>query len=66
MHLSSTEEYGLRCLLQVARHTENEPHRIRDIAAAEGLSREYTAKLMGVLREGRLVCSTRPYWCHRK
>ena len=59
MHLSATEEYGLRCLLQVARHTEKAPLRIRDIAASEGLSPEYAAKLMRALREGQLVCSTR-------
>jgi Rrf2 family protein len=59
MHLSSQEEYGLRCLVQVARHQGPEPLNIAQIAAAEGISPEYTAKLMRLLRKGGLVESTR-------
>lgn len=59
MRLSAQEEYGLRCLLQVARHMDPEPLSIERIAAAEGLSSEYVAKLMRVLRQGGLVASTR-------
>jgi Rrf2 family protein len=59
MQLSAQEEYGLRCLLQVARHEGEEPLRIPEIAAREGLSPEYTAKLMRTLRQGGLVVSTR-------
>ena len=62
MQLSAQEEYGLRCLLQVARHQDKEggePLRIPEIAAAEGLSPEYAAKLMRTLRQGGLVVSTR-------
>lgn len=62
MQLSAQEEYGLRCLLQVARHEASagsEPLRIQEIAAREGLSPEYTAKLMRALRQGGLVVSTR-------
>jgi len=63
MHLSSQEEYGLRCLLEVA-HRFDDPDTpalvsIQDIARAEGLSPEYVAKLMRVLRTGELVTSTR-------
>ena len=56
MKLSSQEEYGLRCLLQVAMH---ESTTVQNIAAAEQISPEYTAKLMRVLRQGGLVVSTR-------
>ena len=59
MHLSSQEEYGLRCLLQVAAHGAPEPLSIAQIAVAEGISPEYTAKLMRLLRQGGLVDSTR-------
>lgn len=59
MHLSSQEEYGLRCLLRLARHEGPEPLRIQEIADAEGMSPEYVAKLMRVLRNGALVRSTR-------
>jgi Rrf2 family protein len=53
------EEYGLRCLVQVARHRGEEPLTIPEIAEREGLSPEYTAKLMRALRTGGLVTSTR-------
>jgi Rrf2 family protein len=57
--LLAQEEYGLRCLAQVARHRADHPLTIQEIAAAEGLSPEYTAKLMRALRQGGLVDSTR-------
>jgi Rrf2 family protein len=59
MHLLAQEEYGLRCMLQVARSKGEEPLTIPEIADAEGLSAEYTAKLMRALRRGGLVVSTR-------
>ena len=59
MQLLATEEYGLRCLVQVARHTAPQPITIPEIAAAEGLSPEYAAKLLRALRQAELVVSTR-------
>ena len=59
MQLQSTEEYGLRCLLQVAGAPSAETVSIAQIARAEGLSPEYTAKLMRRLRLGGLVTSVR-------
>lgn len=59
MHLLAQEEYGLRCLTQVARHASPEPLTIHEISKREGLSPEYTAKLMRALRKGGLVESTR-------
>lgn len=59
MQLLASEEYGLRCLLQVARLQEGGTVSIPRIAAAEGLSRQYTAKLMRELRRGALVSSVR-------
>ena len=59
MQLLATEEYGLRCLLQVASNPTTRPLTIPEIAAAEGLSAEYTGKIMRALREGQLVKSTR-------
>jgi Rrf2 family protein len=58
MKLTSQEEYGLRCLLQIAR----EPGgylTIPEIAARESLTPAYVAKLMRVLRRGHLVQSIR-------
>ena len=59
MQLLAQEEYGLRCLLQVAAHPGPRPITIPGIAQAEGLSAEYTGKLMRALRQGGLVSSTR-------
>lgn len=59
MQLLATEEYGLRCLVQVAGHHGDRPLTIPEIAGAEGLSAEYTGKIMRALREGGLVTSTR-------
>ncbi len=62
MKLTTTEEYGLRCLVQVARQAPHGSDRltsIRDVADAEGLSADYVAKLLGMLRKAGLVESTR-------
>jgi Rrf2 family iron-sulfur cluster assembly transcriptional regulator len=59
MQLQASEEYGLRCLLQVAGAGVGERVSIARIAESEGLSPEYTAKLMRQLRLGELVHSTR-------
>lgn len=58
MKLTAQEEYGLRCLLQVARE-EGDTVTLREVAAAEGLSVEYAGKLMRVLRLNGLVRSIR-------
>ena len=59
MKLSSQEEYGLRCLLQVARHDPEGSVTIPEIARIEGLSIPYVAKLMRSLRRGGFVKSVR-------
>ena len=59
MQLLAQEEYGLRCLLQVVAHGGSRPLNIPEIAESEGLSTEYTGKLMRALRQGGLVQSTR-------
>ena len=59
MQLLASEEYGLRCLLRVATSDAEGPVSISEIAEAEGLSPEYTAKLMRELRLGDLVRSVR-------
>ena len=59
MQLLAQEEYGLRCLLELARHPEGGPLTIQAIARAEGLSTDYAAKLLRELRRGGLVASTR-------
>jgi len=62
MKLTAQEEYGLRCLIQVARRAggpEGTPVSIRAVSEAEGLSLDYTAKLLRVLRQAGLLVSTR-------
>jgi Rrf2 family protein len=59
MKLSAQEEYGLRCLLYMARHGETKSHSIPEISRAEGLSVPNVAKLMRILRMGGLVSSVR-------
>lgn len=62
MKLTAQEEYGLRCLLQVARRAPADadaPASIRDVADAEGLSADYAAKLLRVLRQAEMLESQR-------
>jgi len=59
MHILAIEEYGLRCLLQVAFHAGPGPLTAPEIARREGLGPEYVARIMRTLRAGGLVVSTR-------
>jgi Rrf2 family protein len=59
MKLSSMEEYGLRCLLQIARAGEGASLTIAEMSEREGISAPNVAKIMRVLRRASLVHSTR-------
>ncbi len=59
MHILALEEYGLRCLIQVALRDAEGPVTAKAIARAEGMGPEYVARIMGTLRAGGLVESTR-------
>jgi Rrf2 family protein len=59
VHLLAIEEYGLRCLLQVASHSAPGPLTAAEIARREGIGPEYVARIMRLLRLGGLVASTR-------
>ena len=59
MNISAAEEYGLRCLLQVASHVGSRPMNTPEIARREGLGPEHVGQLMQRLRLGGLVTSTR-------
>ncbi len=59
MKLSSQEEYGLRCLLRIARQSESGSLTLPEISQAEGISISYAAKLMRILRRGGFVKSER-------
>jgi Rrf2 family protein len=57
--ITALEEYGLRCLVQLARKEGVEPLSAREIAEAEGLSMEYVTQLLVRLRHAGLVKSVR-------
>jgi Rrf2 family iron-sulfur cluster assembly transcriptional regulator len=59
MKLSSQEEFGLRCLLRLARRGEGGSLTIPEISEAEGISTSHAAKLMRLLRRGGFVTSAR-------
>lgn len=60
MKISAIEEYGLRCLLQLARQTDAEQlMSAEDIARHEGLSTAYVEKILSQLRKAGLIKSVR-------
>lgn len=59
MKISAQEEYGLRCLLQLARLQDGESLTLNQIAEREGISAANAGKLMWLLNKAGLVASTR-------
>lgn len=60
MKLSAQEEYGLRCLLQLAKaEHKGESLTLSQIAGQEGISSANAGKLMWILTKAGLVQSTR-------
>jgi Rrf2 family protein len=59
MKLSTQEEYGLRCLIQLARDGEAASLTIAELSQREGISSPNVAKIMRILRRAELVRSTR-------
>lgn len=59
MKFSSQEEYGLRCLIAIAKASEGASMTIPIIARMENLSEPHVAKLLMILRKAGFVKSTR-------
>ena len=59
MKITALEEYGLRCVVRLAKTPGGGPLTVADIAAAEGLTVPYAGKLLSVLRQSGLVESVR-------
>ncbi len=59
MKVTAQEEYGLRCILQLARYHSRDPVTGRQIAESEGISLDYVSKLLMILRRAELVRSVR-------
>lgn len=61
MKITALEEYGLRCLLQLARSDDPSGLTIQQVADAERLSLSYAAKILRLLRQAGLVKSRPSY-----
>jgi Rrf2 family protein len=62
MKITAQEEYGIRCLLQLARRGSSgdaQPVSTREVAEQEGISLAYAEKLMHILSKAGLVESVR-------
>ena len=59
MKITAQEEYGLRCLLQLARSPQGQVVSVKEIAAKEGLSSAYVEKRLRILSRAGLVHSVR-------
>ncbi len=59
MRITALEEYGLRCLLALAREGTDGQLSISMIAEKEGLSIPYASKLLSLLRQAGLVNAVR-------
>ena len=59
MKITAQEEYGLRCLLQLAQTDAEKGLTVGEIARREGLSHAYVEKLLRLLSRSGLIHSTR-------
>ena len=60
MKVMAQEEYGLRCLIQLARgYHEDRPVSVLDLAMSEGLSGPFVSRILGALKTGGLVKQVR-------
>jgi Rrf2 family protein len=59
MKISAQEEYGLRCLLQLATLSAGESLTLPQIATREGISQANAGKLMWLLNKAGFVSATR-------
>src|SRR5688572_19795735 len=59
MKISAQEEYGLRCLVQLANLPEGESLTLPQIAEREGISQANAGKLMWLLNKAGFVRATR-------
>lgn len=59
MRISATEEYGLRCMILLARGGSQTSLTLAEIGEKEGLSVPYVGKLLGILKQRNLVSAVR-------
>jgi Rrf2 family iron-sulfur cluster assembly transcriptional regulator len=58
MKITATEEYGMRCMLQLALH-KGQTFPLSELAAAEGIAPPFAAKVLLRLRHAGLVVASR-------
>lgn len=59
MKLSTRPRYGMRALLDIATHSNNEPVKLKDIAQRQNVSLSYLEHIVGPLINGGILRSTR-------
>ncbi len=59
MQISAKTEYGLRCLLRLAREAEGEALSIAEISKSERVPKQYAQQILLKLRRGGIVRSIR-------
>lgn len=59
MKFSAQEEYGLRCLIQIAKQGDGGSLTIPEISRLEGLTTTHAAKLLMILRKEGYITSAR-------
>jgi len=59
MKFSAQEEYGLRCLISLARQADNHALTIPEISRIEGITPPHAAKILAELRRAGMVKATR-------
>lgn len=59
MRISATEEYGLRCLIDLARKGAGAQLSIHEVSEIEKISVPYASKLLSILRRAGLVAAVR-------
>jgi Rrf2 family protein len=59
MKITALEEYGLRCMMQLAMGASDAPMTGAQVAANEGITSDYAGKLLNLLSQEHLVDSVR-------
>ncbi len=59
MKITAIEEYGLRCMVLLARHGDEYPLTLPEFAEKEGVSTPYAGKLLMILKRSGLVKAAR-------
>ncbi len=59
MKITAQEEYGLRCLVQLAQAEKEKGLTVKEVATREGLSSAYVEKLLRLLSRSGLIHSVR-------